>query len=576
MHISDSMPALLLANNICKQQNIKKKTGIMRKIIYLSSLLVLASTNLFAKDFKVDGICYSVTANGSLKVTKGSDCDGPIVIPTTVTYQDKSYLVDGISSEAFYNESKLTSISIPESIQSIGADAFVGCSNLTSVTIDSHYLLSAWSNDASGGLKFSYVFGKQVNECTIGPHVTSVKKQVFAGCDNLTSVIINSEAVACTDYSNIDSFSDIFGVQVKKYTIGSAVTSIGPWAFYGCSNMQALVFASDSQLREIGNLAFSECRGLKTLSIPASVTIINNQAFSNCTSLTQVTFEGNACQNSINETAFINVGSAQKPVSLILPTSWDNEYLPEEGINWNGGYFASNQYFDLGKYKTSSKAEITLKWDELTYFTDSEEEYMAACIKAIDDVVAKTEVTYYKNNVLNCIALRKRKNDAKTEIETERDKVSDWSDIEAEIIQDCLDDVESSNSVNDVNGIVVTASKYMTMHQSRILSMKAVTDEMGDFVDSEYLQSLVATETSNINHTTDENTLLTNENAAIEKIKGVMDIYQHAFNEGKAASLGEMGTPQTGCAAVEVTKGDTTVKLYAPDKVNFIKITANE
>ncbi|MBR5910913.1 MAG: leucine-rich repeat protein, partial [Bacteroidales bacterium] len=75
--------------------------------------------------------------------------------------------------------------------------------------------------------------------------VTTLGNGAFANCANLTSVTINSNAVASDEYTNSSvstprNFKSIFGEQVTSYTLGSQVTAIGQYALYGCSGIQRL------------------------------------------------------------------------------------------------------------------------------------------------------------------------------------------------------------------------------------------------------------------------------------------------------------------------------------------------
>ena len=113
---------------------------------YLSILLALffclISNNMYAYDIAVENadgvtIYYNwINDQTELEVTSGSNhYKGDIYIPSSVTYNSKTYSVTSIGYKAFYGSSGLTSVTIPNSVTSIGNYAFSECSDLKSFTI---------------------------------------------------------------------------------------------------------------------------------------------------------------------------------------------------------------------------------------------------------------------------------------------------------------------------------------------------------------------------------------------------------------------------------------------------------
>lgn len=106
-------------------------------------------------------------------------------------------------------------------------------------------------------------------------------------------------------------------------------------------------------------------------------------------------------------------------------------------------------------------------------------------------------------------------------------------------------------------------------------ALDAINGAMGGHPESTYMQSLVAEYVTNITNAPNRKTINENKQAAIAILTPIVAIYPIAFAEGKAEGktelLGNMGEPCTDCTAVEVTDGTTTVKLYNPTKVSYIK-----
>ena len=110
-----------------------------------AAVLLLSAATATAHDFEVNGIFYnknedenntaSVTYKGSSYDAYANEYSGAVTIPSEVTYEEITYSVTSIGSDAFSYCSGLTSVVIPNSVTSIGIEAFSYCSGLTSVEI---------------------------------------------------------------------------------------------------------------------------------------------------------------------------------------------------------------------------------------------------------------------------------------------------------------------------------------------------------------------------------------------------------------------------------------------------------
>lgn len=165
-------------------------------------IAVLVSANVFAYNFRVDGIYYninpddttvSVTYLSNISYNNENAYQGDVVIPSTVTYNEVTYTVTAIDEYAFRNCYGMTSISIPTSVTTIGEGAFYFCTGLT--------------------------------EITLPESITSIDSWTFSGCSNLTTVNIPNTVTAIGNYT----FS--YCSALSSLTIPKNVTTIGAYAF---------------------------------------------------------------------------------------------------------------------------------------------------------------------------------------------------------------------------------------------------------------------------------------------------------------------------------------------------------
>ncbi len=175
----------------------------------------------------------------------------------------------------------LTSVTIPNSVTSIGSDAFCGCTGLTSVNYNAISCVSA-------GTYYHLAFRGCTNISTFnfGSSVTNIPSFLCYGL-NLTSVTIPNSV---TSIGN-SAFRGCVGL--SSLVIPNSVTSIGARAFYGCTGM--LSIALPNSLINIGNAAFYNCTGLTSVTIPNSVISIGDSGFSGCTGVRLLEFNADSC-----------------------------------------------------------------------------------------------------------------------------------------------------------------------------------------------------------------------------------------------------------------------------------------
>lgn len=207
-------------------------------------------------------------------------------------------LLDGmleIGYRAFY-DSDIESITIPNSVTTIGAQAFANCqklsnaklpANLTSLGYEAFYCCESLTeiNIPKGLAKLeSMVFYccSKVTAVTVedGSYLSEIGNQAFAGCVRLES--INLPTTLKTIGEN--AFNDCN--RLISIVIPEGVTSIGNYAFNSCELLESVTLPST--LTSIGEWAFQSCSALKSISIPAGVETIGEGAFSSCSVLSSL------------------------------------------------------------------------------------------------------------------------------------------------------------------------------------------------------------------------------------------------------------------------------------------------
>ena len=374
----------------------KRLISLLVAVCMMITMLPLSAVTAFAADTSsstvyeatVDGYkyAYTVNADGNATIT---DFLGPVASTSTgsydITIPEKldDHPVTGLGESSFSGTyspdhpknytllsfcNQIQSVTIPESVTSIGKSAFEDCSNLDSLTIKGvatsigAYAFGSCTSLTSLSLVGSfqtigdYAFVScGMTSLTIDATITSIEKYAFSS-RSLTSLSLTGNVQKIGDYafyscpslktvtlpksltsigSHAFDFCTILGslgsIEIPgtvteigdfafnnsgltSVTIDEGVKSTGAYMFYKCSNLTTVTLPES--LTTIANGSFAFCPNLNHVNIPARVTCIGDGAFSNCTSLSEITLQDGV--KTIGADAFV---SCKELTSITLPDS---------------------------------------------------------------------------------------------------------------------------------------------------------------------------------------------------------------------------------------------------------------
>ena len=201
--------------------------------------------------------------------------EGVIVFDGEVTTIGKNAF-NGYSTSHLYKH--FTSITIPESVASIGVRAFYGCTKLKEfkgkfASEDGRYLIN-------NGVLLSYAPGNDATEFTIPSEVTKIGYGAFYRCSNLQSITLHNNLTIIDDHAFQRCSS------ITSISIPDSVGYIGMYAFDYCSSLVD-VDLGDGVLN-IGSCAFYGCSNIETITIPESVINLGGDVFGSSSKLKTV------------------------------------------------------------------------------------------------------------------------------------------------------------------------------------------------------------------------------------------------------------------------------------------------
>ena len=183
---------------------------------------------------------------------------------TSITF---SFGVTYIRGAAFEGCTSLASITIPEGVEDIASGAFSNCNSLTSIVVENGNSIYDSRDNCNAIIETeSNTLFQGCNTTIIPNSVTSIGKNAFKGCTGLTSIII-PENVRSIEEGVFENCTGLTSV-----TIGNGVTSIGKNAFKGCTGLTSITVPEN--VRSIEEGVFENCTSLTSVTIGNGVTSI--------------------------------------------------------------------------------------------------------------------------------------------------------------------------------------------------------------------------------------------------------------------------------------------------------------
>lgn len=295
-----------------------------------------------------------------LKLTKVVITDGEVIKDSCfegATHLSSISIADGVTTigdAAFKGCTDIKKLAIPASVSSIGIDAFVGCTALEdlSVAADSEYYTSGnGGNYVMAYKQYLYdEYGEPVYD-DLGNH-TFREDVLIAGCKN-------TKLDDTIEYIEQYAFQNVSGL--KSLYIGRFIVDIHEEAFIGCNDLVSITVNDNNNYYTDGNAsnclvkidtarlvlgaagnivipdfvetisryAFTDCKGLTGISVPASVKLIVTGTFANCVGLTDVTIAADSVDLVIEEGAFDNTSVK----NITLPTHFVSYFVNICGAN---------------------------------------------------------------------------------------------------------------------------------------------------------------------------------------------------------------------------------------------------
>ena len=323
--VNSTIPVNSIPN--VKNDNIVKEEQVVKTEITMidGQTVVQMSPKMEQREGTTESIQTSVTSgdyeyediNDGVSITKYIGKGGNVVIPAKL--DNKPVLV--IGSDAFGSCESITSVIIPEGVTAIDGMAFDNCGNLSKVTFPN-------SLRSIGPCAFQSC--DSLTSIVIPEGVISIESYAFNGCVDLTSISLPKSVTTIED----NPFSQCFNLTTitisaenpNYKSIDNVLYDKAGTTLIGCPGGKTIVYIPD-RVTSIGNVAFFGCFNLTNISLSERITSIGEEAFVNCSQLTSISVAPNNSSFTSVEGVFFNkakttlIACPAGKTSISIPTS---------------------------------------------------------------------------------------------------------------------------------------------------------------------------------------------------------------------------------------------------------------
>lgn len=294
-----------------------------------SKTVTVPATIAGNKVYKVSVLCTnkfkaeitSITFSNGINYLGDSVCKGyanleRVSLPDTLV---------SVGADAFANCTSLLAVTMPNSVTTIGANAFGGCTSLLSATLNCKATVIP-SKLFAGDIN--------LNTLTLPAYTTEIGENAFEHCQSLTSLSLpdSVKTIGISAFSNCDSLTGV--------SLSSELKTIGQLSFYNCKRLTSVYVPNKT--KTINEEAFSQCTSLREVYLPDSLTVMKTNVFNNCTALDKIVFGGDYHN-------FGNFSTTSIAATVYYPSQYANNWADYHGIRAQAYQAPTAIYISGGK-----------------------------------------------------------------------------------------------------------------------------------------------------------------------------------------------------------------------------------